>query len=365
MREDGYYYVDKTPLIHRLVSQGSHFFLSRPRRFGKSTLIDTLHELFAGNEPLFRGLHIHGRWDWRKSHPVVHLSFGGKNSESGDLAADILAQLEMIEQDAGLDPAPRDQTGPVRLRNLLHRLHRKTGNQAVVLVDEYDKPILDVLDNAELAKANREYLRGFYGVIKDSARAVRFVFVTGVSMFTKVSLFSGLNNLNNISLDPHFAALCGYTDQDLDTVFAPELEGLDRDEIRRWYNGYHWLGKDKLYNPYDMLLLFSLRKFEPHWFETGTPRMLYRMMEKEKIDPASLENSMADWGSLSKFDVGAIDFRALMFQAGYLTIAGEERIGVETFFTLDFPNLEVRQSFSKGLLTHLGQDGVEVSKAGS
>jgi len=365
IREDGYYYVDKTPLIHQLVSQGSHFFLSRPRRFGKSMLIDTLHELFAGNEPLFRGLHIHGRWDWRKSRPVVHLSFGGKNSESGDLAADILAQLEMIEQDAGLDPAPRDQTGPVRLRNLLHRLHRKTGNQAVVLVDEYDKPILDVLDNAELAKANREYLRGFYGVIKDSARAVRFVFVTGVSMFTKVSLFSGLNNLNNISLDPHFAALCGYTDQDLDTVFAPELEGLDRDEIRRWYNGYHWLGRDKLYNPYDMLLLFSLRKFEPHWFETGTPRMLYRMMEKEKIDPASLENSMADWGSLSKFDVGAIDFRALMFQAGYLTIAGEERIGVETFFTLDFPNLEVRQSFSKGLLTHLGQDGVEVSKAGT
>ena len=158
-------------------------------------------------------------------------------------------------------PSSEDFTAPDRLHSLLESLHRKTGRQVVVLVDEYDKPILDVLENPELAKANRDYLRGFYSVIKDCAEHVRFVFVTGVSMFSKVSLFSGMNNLKDISLVPRYATICGYTDHDLDTVFAPELEGLDRDKIRHWYNGYHWLGKEKLYNPWDILLLFSDHEF--------------------------------------------------------------------------------------------------------
>jgi len=365
LREKGCYYVDKTPLIAELIERGDHYFLSRPRRFGKSLLLDTLRELFAGNEELFRGLAIHERWDWSAPHPVVRLSFGGKNNEPGDLEDSCLKQLEIIERDFELDPAPSRDKGPERFMDLLHRLHHKTGKQVVVLVDEYDKPILDVLDNPEMAEANRGYLRGFYGVIKDNAEHVRFVFVTGISMSTKVSLFSGLNNLRNISLDPRFATICGYTDRDLDTVFAPELDGLDRDEIRRWYNGYHWLGEEKLYNPYDILLLFSDRTFKAHWYETGTPDVLYRQVLREKRNPMELERLAADAELLSSFDVGDVDLRALMFQAGYLTIGREEHLGPDRLFSLEFPNLEVRLSFSKGLLAHAGQDRVEVIRSGN
>ncbi len=221
MRETDSYYVDKTPLIRELIDGGDHYFLSRPRRFGKSLLLNTLRELFVGSEPLFRGLHIHSHWDWTRPHPVVRLSFAGNYDEPGALGQDLLAQLAIIERNAGLSPGPEGLGAPGRLRDLLDRLHRKAGRPAVVLVDEYDKPILDVLGDTDMAKANRDHLRGFYGVIKDSAEHVRFTFVTGISMFSKVSLFSGLNNLRNISLDPCFATICGYTDGDLDDVFAP------------------------------------------------------------------------------------------------------------------------------------------------
>ena len=364
IREQDCYYVDKTPHIRRLVEAGDFYFLSRPRRFGKSLLVDTLRELFEGNEPLFRGLEIHSHWDWSVKHPVVRLSFGGKYDNPDDIDGDILDQLEIAEHQAGLEPTQASVTGPRHLRMLLHRLHHATGQQAVVLVDEYDKPILDVIDKPEIAIENRDYLRGFYGIIKDSAEHVRFAFVTGVSMFSRVSLFSGLNNLINISLDPNYATICGYTDADLDTVFAPELPGLDRDEIREWYNGYHWLGDEKLYNPFDLLLLFNSHNFEPHWFETGSPTFLFRMMMNREVSPMELENRSTDARQLSKFDVGDIGIDALLFQTGYLTIKAKERDGAQTFYTLDYPNLEVRQSLNQGLLDYLGREGREVSDSG-
>ncbi|MDE0280667.1 MAG: ATP-binding protein [Gammaproteobacteria bacterium] len=363
IREQDCYYVDKTPHIRRLVEMGDFYFLSRPRRFGKSLLIDTLRELFEGNEPLFQGLHIHDRWDWSISHPVVRLSFDGNYTEPGNLDSNIISQLAMIEQDHGLNPAAH-LTGPDRLQNLLHSLHRTTGRQAVVLVDEYDKPILDVIDNPEMATANRDYLRGFYGIIKGSALDVRFVFVTGVSMFSRASLFSGLNNLRNISLDPHYATICGYTDTDLDTVFAPELPGLDRNEIREWYNGYHWLGDEKLYNPFDLLLLFDSRNFKSHWFETGSPTFLFRMMIEREVSPMELENRVSDEELVSTFDVENITVDALLFQTGYLTITEAERDGPQTFYTLNYPNFEVRYSLNHGLLGFLGRQGKEVSDRG-
>ncbi len=210
LRETGSYYVDKTPLIRQLIEQGDHYFLSRPRRFGKSLLLDTLGSLFACHKSLFEGLDIYPHWDWSAPHPVVRLSFGGKYNEPGEIEGDIIEQLEAVERGRDLAPAPTSDTGPRRLRNLLDRLHDTAGRPAVVLVDEYDKPILDVLHDPDLARANRDYLRGFYGIIKDSAEHVRFVFVTGVSMFaagsrstiptmcSKVSLFSGLNNLKEV-----------------------------------------------------------------------------------------------------------------------------------------------------------------------
>ena len=249
IREEGFYYVDKTSLIFELVDRGVYYFLSRPRRFGKSLLIDTLLELFLGNEPLFRGLAIHDQWDWNETYPVIRLSFDGVGNEPGDLAHNIQEQLKTIERNFGLKLGSPTDEGPDRFMDLLDKLHRKTGRRVVVLVDEYDKPVLDVLDKPDLAESNRDYLRAFYGIIKGAARDVRFVFVTGISRLTMASMFSGLNNLENITLDPRFATICGFTDNDLDTVFAPELNGLDRSEIRRRYLGYNWLGEERLYNP--------------------------------------------------------------------------------------------------------------------
>ena len=234
IQSENFYYVDKTPLIRQLVHDGRHYFLSRPRRFGKSLLVSTIKALFKGKETLFKGLDIHHHWDWSVPHPVVRLSFGAKYYDPDEIEGDVLEQLEAVEDEYGLTSASASNTGPRRLRNVLRRLHQKIGQRVVVLVDEYDKPILDVLNTPERARANREYLRGFYGVIKDSAEHVYFVFVTGISMFSKMSLFSGLNNLRDISLDPRFATICGYTDADIDTVFAPELKGLDREAIRKW-----------------------------------------------------------------------------------------------------------------------------------
>ena len=352
LREQDCYYVDKSTLIRELIDQGDYYFLSRPRRFGKSLLVDTLRSLFEGSEELFRGLDIHGHWDWSVQHPVVRLSFDGKYNQPEDVERSVLNQLAIIERNADLKLSPSLDTGPERFQDLLDRLHHATGRQVVVLVDEYDKPILDVLEDPDLAKANRDWLRGFYGIIKGSAEHVRFVFVTGVSMFSKVSLFSGLNNLKDITLDPRYATICGYTDNDLDTVFAPELPELDREEVRRWYNGYHWLGEEKIYNPFDVLLLFDSRKFKPWWFETGSPEFLYRTLVDRQVSPMALERRVSDAGLVSRLDVGDIGTDALLFQTGYLTIVDESWDGVETLYTLDYPNFEVCRSLNHGLLEY-------------
>ncbi len=355
LRERNCYYVDKTPLLRQMIDQGDYYFLSRPRRFGKSLLLDTLRELFEGNEELFRGLDIHDHWDWNpeKKHPVARVSFDGKHTEPGDLESSVLNQLHIIERNAGLTSSRELANGPERLRLLLHNLHHATGQQVVVLVDEYDKPILDVLEDPEMAKANRDYLRGFYGIIKGSAEHIRFVFITGISMFSNVNLFSGLNNLKNISLDSRYSTICGYTDNDLDTVFAPELPGLDRDEIKRWYNGYSWLGEEKVYNPYDVLLLFDGREFEPYWFRTGTPTFLYKELVRNKISPIELENRTADRELVSTFDIQSYNIDALLFQTGYLTITGKEQSEYLTEYRLDYPNHEVKLSLNQGLLRYM------------
>ena len=343
------YYVDKTPHVLRLVEEGTHYFLSRPRRFGKSLLVDTLKELFEGNAELFRGLAVHRQWDWTVSHPVVRISFGsGSFLDPNWLAESVAMQLDAIGENAGIES--RYSAAPARFTHLIRTLHRDVGERVVVLVDEYDKPILDALAEPETARANRNFLRGFYGVIKDCEEHIRFCFLTGVSKFSKAGLFSGLNNLRDITLSPAYATICGYTDDDVDTVFAPELEGLDRDEIRRRYNGYGWRGPERVCNPFDILLLFREREFRPYWFETGTPAFLVDLLARRGVDALSLEGRVADDTLLSAFDVDRIEPEALLFQTGYLTITGEERDGDGSLYTLGYPNHEVRRSLNAVLL---------------
>lgn len=354
VRDEDCYYIDKTQMALDLIKDGSHYFLSRPRRFGKSLFLDTLKELFEGNERLFTGLAAHQQWDWSITYPVLRFSFGGgEYFEPNELRNNITEQLNDLDNIFSHKTTHTTLSG--RLKSLIQHTHRQAGQPVVILVDEYDKPILDVLQVPKLAKSNREVLRGFYGTVKDNEAHVKFSFFTGVSKFAKVSIFSGLNNLTDISLDPLFSSLCGYTDHDIDTVFAAELEGLDRNEIREWYNGYSWLGEG-VYNPFDVLQLFRRRKFSDYWFETGTPTFLVNWLIDNKIATPKLDNMLSSSEMLSSFDIERMDTQALLFQTGYLTIKHEENLGGQYYYTLGYPNREVGQSLNRHLLSALVQD---------
>jgi hypothetical protein len=351
LRDDGHYYVDKTGYAVELAQSGNCYFLSRPRRFGKSLFLDTLKQMFEGKRSLFHGLVADERWDWSRTHPVIRISFGGGVLKNRAALDERLGELLQDNQDRlGLSCTHTSLSG--RFSQLIAQAHAQTGQTAVVLVDEYDKPILDNITDSAVALDMREGLKDIYSVLKDADEHLRFVFITGVSKFSKVSLFSGLNHLKDITLDSRYSAICGYTDADVDTVFAPELPGLDREEIRRWYNGYNWLGEG-VYNPFDLLLLFDRREFKPYWFETGTPTFLVKLLAKAETFTPDIGRLVATETLLSTFDVDNIPPEALMFQAGYLTIDHVWRIPGRMEVTLKYPNLEVQASLNDSLLQYL------------
>ena len=356
IREDGGYYVDKTAYIRRLVAEGTHYFLSRPRRFGKSLLLDTIKELFEGNEALFAGLQIHSHWNWSTRHPVVRLDFSGGDYLDPDWQAeDLLPQIARMEQAAGVTPV--HASARARLRHLVIELHERTGQRVVLLVDEYDKPLLEAIGAPEVAEANRRVLRGLYSIAKQCDAHIELSFFAGVTKFSKVSLFSDLNNLVDLTLAPSYAAICGYTDADLDTVFQAELEGLDRQAVRDWYDGYHWLGKETVYNPWAILLLFQTRQFKAHWFETSTPTFLLRTLVERQVGGPALESEYASEDLLSTFEVENVGTEALLFQTGYLTITDEKRDEMGARYRLAPPNREVRSSLNASLLRAMAPDG--------
>jgi hypothetical protein len=348
IREDNCYYVDKTTFALRMIREGKAYFLSRPRRFGKSLFLDTLAELFAGNEPLFQGLHCHDKWDWETKYPVIRIGFAEGVMESrAELDARIYRILAENERRFGV--AKGEGGIPDRFICLIQAAREKFGQRVVILVDEYDKPILDNLTAPDLAREMRDGLRNLYSVIKGQDAHIKFAFLTGVSKFSKVNIFSGLNNLSDITLDAAYSSICGYTDTDVDTLFAPELEGLDREKIRHWYNGYKW-GGEAVYNPFDLLLLFQKREFRPFWFETGTPTFLVDMLIERKVYLPSLLKMVAPSRLISSFEVGNISTEALKFQSGYMTLINEADMNGEIFYTLGFPNREVRSALNAVLL---------------
>ena len=355
IRSEGYYYADKTAFCLKLAEQGKYYFLSRPRRFGKSLLIDTLGELFSGNQALFTGLYVEDKWDWSVQYPVIRISFGGGIIENkADLTNKIQEQLR-INQEI-LHITCQDQSTSVCFAELVRLTHEKTGQRVVILVDEYDKPILDNLLKPDVAKEIRDGLRNFYSVIKDCDAHIKFAMLTGVSKFSKVSLFSGLNNLRDITISSEFSSICGYTDEDINTVFAPELEGLDREQIRRWYNGYNWTGTS-VYNPFDVLLLFQERQFKAHWFETGSPTFLIDLLAQRGFFTPDLAQRQTSLELLSAFDVEKISSEALLFQTGYLTISRlEEPLPNYWIYVLGYPNHEVETSLNAALLGAFGLD---------
>ncbi|MEZ5480489.1 MAG: AAA family ATPase [Thiolinea sp.] len=346
MIKDDHIYVDKTPLIQQLVETGQYYFLSRPRRFGKSLLVDTLHQLFAGNEELFRGLHIHPHWDWSVNYPVIVINFAKGLLESrAELEQRTRFLLQENQQRLGVQcDNPDDLAGC--FSELIRKAKVHYGKKVVLLIDEYDKPILDNIRKPEIAESMRDGLRDFYSVIKGHDADIHFTLLTGVSKFSKVSLFSGLNILNDITLDEKFSALCGYTQHELEYYFADYLEGVDREQMQRWYNGYGWLG-ERVYNPFDVLLFFYRgQKFLPYWFETGTPTFLLDVLRQRPFHLPDLENVPMEYKMLGDFDVDRIHLETLLWQTGYLTIQKEIYTipGVPPDYVLSYPNHEVRFS---------------------
>ena len=361
IREGDCYYVDKTGFALRLIAEGTHYFLSRPRRFGKSLFLDTLAELFAGNEALFRGLEAEHRWDWSRRYPVIRLSFGGGVvRQPAEIEVKIREQLAINQEALGISCEQPSLAGC--FAELIRKAHAASGERVVVLVDEYDKPILDNITAPATAREMRDGLRNLYSVIKDADAHIRFAFLTGVSKFSKVSLFSGLNNLKDITVDARYSALCGYTEADLDRVFAPELAGLERDQIRAWYNGYNWLG-EAVYNPFDVLLLFDAREFHPWWFETGTPTFLVEVLTERGFFTPDLAQVRASEALISTFDVQNMPSEALLWQTGYLTFTGSRRIGARWEYQLGYPNLEVESALNDALLKGLMGDAMQAERA--
>ena len=371
LRGQGYLYVDKTRWIHRMVTQGMFYFLARPRRFGKSLLMSTLKCLFEGRRELFKGLWIaeHGEWDWQ-THPVIVLDFNGiGHSTPEELRGELMTALARTAYRHQL----RLQSAAIvsGFGELVEALHHKRGMPVVVLIDEYDKPLIDHLGRGEagleIARANREILRSFFGVLKDTivSPLLRFVFLTGVSRFSRVSVFSELNNLQDLSMNPAYADMLGYTQEELETRFAPHVaafahqQGWMPDAVRarlaQQYNGYRFTERDvRVYNPFSILNALSDQTFGNYWFTSGTPTFLVNLLREKQYDLSQIEGLEVDPSVFSTYEIDRLRLEALLFQTGYLTISDVQA----SIYRLDYPNQEVKTSFTKALLYAVGE-GIE------
>ncbi|MCQ2329907.1 MAG: ATP-binding protein [Paludibacteraceae bacterium] len=359
LRNDGYLYVDKTEQIHRLISTGRYYFLSRPRRFGKSMLISTLKALFEGKRELFEGLAIASKPDfkWAK-HPVLHL----------DLNTNKYDRQEVLEQKLGESlsqwelqfecPRP-DLPFGMRFENVIKKAYEKTGLRVVILVDEYDKPMLQAIGNPKLQDDFRSILKGFYGALKSMDGCIRFAILTGVTKFGKVSVFSDLNNLRDISMSRKYHDICGITEEELKSVFKPEIEELAEEnhltideclaEMRRRYDGYHFeTSVQGIYNPFSVLNTFAELKFGSYWFETGTPSYLVYLLQKHDWNLEEMSREKASAEVLNSIDVDSTNPIPVIYQSGYLTIKDYDT-RFKTY-TLGFPNEEVEEGFTKYLM---------------
>ena len=355
--EGGFLYVDKTRWIYELVRYHKGiYFLSRPRRFGKSLLISTLSEIFRGNRDLFQGLWLYDSpYDW-KEHPVIHLDFSQYTAENAEqLKSIIKGYLQDVAFDHGI--TLREDGYQQQFGNLIRQLAAR--QRVVILIDEYDKPILDQLDHLEEAQRVRDVLKAFYTVIKSLDRYIRFVFLTGVSKFSKVGVFSGLNNLNDLTMIPRFSAMVGLTEEEIRTHFTDYIanfsakEGLPPEELiaqmRHWYNGFCFAPTgENVYNPFSTLLFFEHQRFASFWFETGTPTFLINLIRERNYDIEIIEDLVVPETVFSVYEIENLNITPFLFQTGYLTLKDYDK---ETLlYKLYYPNYEVENAFLNHLL---------------
>ena len=351
IREQNYLYVDKTEAIFRLTESGKYFFLSRPRRFGKSLTLSTIKALYKGQKELFDGLWIQDHWDWTKQHPVIHISFSSIGYKTLGLEKALHNMLDKQAEKHGIQLVAEgyDQ----KFEELIKILSNK--NKVVLLIDEYDKPIIDYLDNLPQAKEHQKVLKSFYSIIKDSGNYIQFLMITGVSKFSKVSIFSELNNLTDLTIHPKFTTLVGYTQAELEHYFEEgfqELTGVLAPTkvellqlVKDWYNGYSWDGKNFMYNPFSVLSFFGAGEFQNFWFSTGTPTFLINLLKERNF--YNLGEAEVGQAAFDSFDIENLETYSLLFQTGYLTIKAVEPYGL---YILDYPNREVKDSMLQYLV---------------
>ena len=350
--KNNYVYIDKTEWVYKMISNPLYYFLSRPRRFGKSLLLDTIEEVFQGNKKLFEGLWIEDKIEWEK-YPIIRLSLDKMNTNEGTFAESLNIALMKIADKEGI--VIKHQHFKNIIETLAEKLSEKSGKGVVILIDEYDRPLLDHL-HTPLAEVNRDILRDFFSSLKGLDKYIHFTFITGISKFSQVSLFSSANNLMDITLIPEFSSVCGYTQQELESYFADRIPltaqylEISKEKllegIKFWYNGYSWNG-EAVYNPFSVLKMFYSQQFGNYWFETGSPRFLIKVLfEKFQY---RFEHTEATYNLLATgFDVNHVDPSVLMFQSGYLTVKSYDPKTLE--YTLDFPNQEVKESLQQFML---------------
>ena len=353
IRKDGYVYVDKTNLVYKMAQKGGYYFLSRPRRFGKSLLVSTMEAYFSGKKELFDGLAIADlERDWIQ-YPVLRFDLSGKQYKSiSDLTETLFQHLVKLEGLYGVKP--QFESPEARFKDVIDAAYAKTGLGVIILIDEYDKPIVDNLGNDELVDVFRKQLQGFYSVMKAKDGFIKFGFLTGVTKIGKLSVFSGLNNLKDISMDARYTEICGISEKDLKKYFSESVKELAEAndltmeacyaQLADMYDGYHFCEDSAgMYNPFSLLNTFDSLKFKEYWFETGTPTFLVKVMQETDYDVTSLSDQEIDAPSLMDVDTVYHNPVPLLYQAGYLTIKGyEPDLGL---YHLGFPNREVKHGF--------------------
>ncbi|KZX10283.1 ATP-binding protein [Methanobrevibacter curvatus] len=354
--ENNKIYVDKTEIIEKFIGlKRKYYFLSRPRRFGKSLLVNTLKELFEANKELFKGLYIYDKWDWTISYPVIHLDLSKlKSNNKETLEISLNFYLDRIAKNFNI--TLQGSYSNDKFTELIEEVSKSFGKNVVVLIDEYDKPIINNISDKKLSEDIRDGLKDFYAALKGADSKLEFVFITGVTKFTKVSIFSDLNNLVDLTMDPICSKICGYTHTELEKNFKNNiinsgknynlLENQLIDYIKDWYDGYSWDGENFLYNPFSILSFFHYNTFNTYWFETGTPSFLMDIIKLDNNVNLLFNNNLTLSGTYPSFDINNFDLKTILLQSGYLTIKDKKLSpGELPIYNLDFPNKEVKESF--------------------
>ncbi len=359
-------YVDKTEMIYNLITKGDYYFISRPRRFGKSLLANTIKEIYLGSKDLFKGLWIYDKWDWETTYPVIKISFSemGYNKLGLEEAIDDALTEIALKHNIKLTK----KTNGTKFKELIVNLSAQ--GQVAIIIDEYDKPIIDYMDDIPQAETNKKILKNFYSILKDADKYIKLLFITGVSKFSKVSIFSDLNNLVDITVDENYSQIVGWTKDEIENYFPDYIKDVANKyknifpnimlEIKKWYNGYSWDGITKVYNPVSLMNFFQKRMFQNYWFATGTPTMLMDIIKTRQLTAFDIENTYTSTDILDKYDFTKINLNSLLFQTGYLTI---KKINLRNQrITLDYPNQEVAESFSKHIIDTQTNNNIDLTQ---